>query len=53
MKHGKAVFAELTPHFLIGAVRKGDMMEILRRWGDFMEECQLRNLDMRQFRPME
>jgi hypothetical protein len=52
MKHGRRVFAELRPHFLIGEARQGEVREILQRWTDFMEECELRNLDMRQFRPI-
>jgi hypothetical protein len=52
MEHGRRVFAELSPHFLIGQDRHGDAREMLQRWADFMEECQLRNLDMRQFHPV-
>jgi hypothetical protein len=51
MAHGQRVFAELRPHFLRDQARHGDLRESMQRWTAFMEECQLRNLDMRQFRP--
>lgn len=51
MVHGRRVFAELSPHFLVGQTRHGNLLEIMQRWTDLMEECQLRNLDMRLFRP--
>jgi hypothetical protein len=50
MEHGRRVIAELRPHFLVGEARSGDSLTIMHKWTDFMEECQLRNLDMRQFR---
>jgi hypothetical protein len=52
MVHGRSVLDELSPHFLVGGDSKGDMMEIMQRWTHFLEECELRNVDMRQFRPM-
>lgn len=50
--HGRSVFDELSQHFLVGGDRKGDLMEIMQRWTHFLEECELRNVDMRQFRPI-
>jgi len=51
LTHGGRVFANLTPHFLVGQEGQGDMIQLLQRWTDFLEECQLRNLDMRRFSP--
>jgi len=51
MAHGHRVFGELRPHMLGEQARHGDLREIMQRWTAFMEECQIRNLDMRQFRP--
>ena len=51
MTHGRVVFAQLAPHFLIGAAKHGDLSDLLQRWTHFLEECELRNLDMRQFSP--
>jgi hypothetical protein len=51
MAHGQSVFAELGPQFLIGTEKKGDLAELMQRWTEFLEECELRNLDMRQFKP--
>jgi len=52
LKHGQRVFAELSPHFLLGQKGQGDMMQLMQRWTDFLEECQLRNVDMRRFSPV-
>lgn len=52
MAHGQSVFAEVGPNFLVGQNRHADIAKGMQRWTDFMEECQLRNLDMRHFRPM-
>jgi hypothetical protein len=51
--HGRAVFAKLSPHFLKGTTREGDLMELMEEWTHFMEECQIRNLDLRGFKPMD
>lgn len=51
MEHGRTVFAELNPHFLIGGERKGDIRQLMQRWADFLEECEIRNLDMKLFKP--
>jgi hypothetical protein len=53
MSHGRIVFNELKCHFVIGSDPKGDMMIAMRSWTEFLEECELQNLDMREFRPME
>jgi hypothetical protein len=49
--HGNQVFADLAPHFLKHGVRSGDLMTLMERFAHFMEECEARNLDMRQFKP--
>jgi hypothetical protein len=51
MTHGQSVFAELAPHFLLDAEKHGDLSSLMHRWTHFLEECELRNLDMRHFSP--
>lgn len=50
MTHGRALFADLRPHFLVNGERKGDIKQHMQRWTHFLEECELRNLDMRLFK---
>lgn len=47
MTHGRAVFTQLAPHFLKGREKQGDLSHLLQSWTHFLEECELRNLDMR------
>jgi len=48
---GHRVFEELTPQFLKGTPKKplDQIGEVLKRWADFLEEINIRGIDMREF----
>lgn len=48
---GQKVFEELTPQFLKGTPKKplDQIGEVLKRWADFLEEINIRGIDMREF----
>lgn len=51
MARGRAVFAELGPHFLANGEGKGNIEQLMQRWTHFLQECEMRNLDMKLFKP--
>jgi hypothetical protein len=48
---GQKVLEELTPQFLKGTPKKSldQIGEVLKRWADFLEEINVRGIDMREF----